>query len=137
MGAGVGCLIAPVPPFYLSASLPHTARFLGAAQVVLTSGRISPPQTFLRPADFVFDERIIDRIPTLGGRPYAVHEPDENRITGVLITPPKEDPHICLRARRATMNANPDRTPPVRRVSFTDTTYVRPRRGRSASRPRA
>ena len=95
------------------------------------------PQTFLRRADFVFDERIIDRLPTVGGRPYAVHEPGENRITGVLIMPPKGDPRVSTRIRRDEMNANPDHLAPARRVAFVDSAYVRPRRGRSSSRPRA
>ena len=94
------------------------------------------PQTFLKPADFVVCDQVIDWLPTVGGRPYAVDEPVENRINGCRIKPPNEDQRIFIRMRRAEMNANPDHTAPARRVAFTDTTYVRPRRGRSSSRPR-
>lgn len=94
------------------------------------------PDTILRPSDINFNEALVDWLPTVGGLPYAVHAPDENRILGIRMKPPHEDPHIFLRMRRAEKNADPNHEPPARHVRLSaDTTYVRPR-GRSASRPR-
>ena len=108
------------------------------------------PQTLLRPTDIVFGERIIGWLPTVGGRPYSVDEPDEDRMAVLELdplfpipfyrntdaNPPADDVRISLRVRRAAMNADPNHVAPARRVAFVDTTYVRPRRGRSASRGR-
>ena len=91
------------------------------------------PHTMLRPSDFTFNEAAIDWLPTVGGRPYAVHAPGENRINGIRLKPPKEDPHIYHRMRRAETNLDPNRVGADRKVGFKDTTYVRPR-GRSVAR---
>ena len=50
--------------------------------------------TVLHPTDIVLDERIVEWLPKVGGRPFAVHEPNENRITGVRTKPPKGDVRI-------------------------------------------
>ena len=100
-------------------------------------GGFPPARALLRPTDLVLNERIVGWIPTVGGRPYSVLAPGENRIAGVRAKPPRRTTHLYLRSRRADLNADPDRVAPARRVSFTDATYVRPR-GRSSSRkPRA
>ena len=108
--------------------------FLGVVTCGFAEWGESPPATLPRRPDFCFDEWLIDWLPAIGGLPHAAQEHVENRITGVRITPPMEDPNLFLRNRRVTMNADPNHVGAKRTVSFKkDTSYVRPR-GRSASR---
>ena len=103
------------------------------------------PETFIAPHEYDFTDWVVEWLPCLGGRGFAVDAPDENRILGVRLLPPGADPHDFVQAKRERMNkadedaAAAGRAPPprpARQVNFLPTSYVRPRRGRSLSRNR-
>ena len=50
------------------------------------------PHTLIRASDSTSIEAAIEWIPTVYGRPYAVHAPGGNRINGIRTKPPKDDP---------------------------------------------
>ena len=106
------------------------------------------PETFIAPHEFDCTDWVVEWLPCLGGFGFAVDEPDMNRALGARLLPPGDDPHIFVLNRRERLNKagedaeksgqhQPPR--PERKIHFSDAnkTYVRPRRGRSMSRPRS